>query len=54
MNLKPAFGWKSILATGVAISFVILAAKTPFEKVESVLIHMINAAPQSKQIASEQ
>lgn len=53
MVSKPVFGWKSILATGVAISFVVLASKTPFEKVESVFNHLIDAFS-IKQIANKQ
>ncbi len=53
MVSKPVFGWKSILATGVAISFVVLAAKTPFEKVETVFNHLIETFS-IKQIANKQ
>ncbi len=53
MVSKPVFGWKSILATGVAVSFVVLAAKTPFEKVESVFNRLIDTFS-IKQIANKQ
>ena len=53
MNSKPVIGWKSILAAGIAISFVVLAAKTPFEKVESVFNHLIDTFS-IKQIANQQ
>ena len=53
MSSKAIFGWKSILAAGIAISMVVLAAKTPFEKVESVFNHLIDALP-IKQIANKQ
>ena len=53
MISKPVFGWKSILATGIAISFVVLASKTPYDKVESVFNHMIDTFS-IKQIANKQ
>ena len=53
MVSKAIFGWKSILATGLAVSFVVLASKIPFDKVENVFNHLIDTFS-IKQIANKQ
>ena len=52
MDNKYLIGWKSILATGIAVSLVVLAAKTPFDKVDTVINRLIDTIS-IKQIASK-
>lgn len=43
MNLVVVIDWKSILALGVAVGFVVLTTKMTPDAAEQVLIHAIDA-----------